>query len=191
MFAGMTALLLGVVLCSEAYDSLATHAQSDQTTSPPSIESVRQLTDLAILEITATEVATSSVNGHAGSTTATVLICGTITLTVDLGQTEFTEVDEDRQHLVLALPHPSVRRVEIDHRASRVLSCERSGLWNLAVGAAHEDRAISQAFLTGQQQLREQGDSDVFIQQARLHTLAVLSGFASELGWTVEVRWTE
>ena len=186
----MATILLGVVLCLEAYDSLATHTDPDESSTPPSIEAVRQLADLTVLEITATEIATNSVNGHAGSTTAIVLVSGTITLTVDLEQAQFVEVDENQQHLVVSLPEPSVRRVEIDHRASRVLICERSGLWSLAVGEAHEDRVISEAFLIGQQQLREQGDSDVFIQRARQHALAVISRFTSELGWTVEVRWT-
>lgn len=189
--AGAATLLLGLMLCAEAYESLASTPEPEQTITPPSIDSIRELAELTVLEVEASEVVTTEVNGYTGGTSAIVQVHGTITLGVDLDRARFVEVDEVQQHIVLALPPTEVRRVAIDHQTSRVLRCQRSGLWRMAIGDALEDQAIKSALVIGQQRLGATASRDDVDQRARGHAASVLGRFVSELGWTLDIRWDE
>lgn len=187
--AGATSVLLGLLLCGEAYDSLALKDYQEQAGTQIILDGIRELAELVVLEVQLTEAVTATVSGRTGSTTAVVVITGSVTLAVDLELARIVEPDRERQNLVLALPQPTVRSVAIDHEASRVASCQRSGLWELAVGEAHEDRVIADAFAAGQRRLEAAGREERFAQRARHHTEAVIERFARDAGWTVEVRW--
>ena len=191
ILAGTATIWLGLLLCSTIHESQADETPTEPTRTPLSIDAIRELADLTVLEINATEVVTSTVSGHTGSTNAVVVVAGSITIAVDLEQAHIVEVDQDRQHLVLTLPPPSVRDVAIDHNASHVASCQRSGLWELAIGEAHEDRVIADAFAIGQRRLEVAGGEQLFTHRARQHTEAVIHRFAREVGWTIEVLWEE
>lgn len=193
MIVGLATIWLGMMLCSKAYESLAYTPPEDEpaASSPPSIDAIRGLAELTVLEMEVTDVVTASVNGRTGGTTVDMLIRGTVTLAVDLQQARFIEVDELRQHIVLALPPPNVRRVAIDHQGSRVLNCQRTGLWRMAVGDALEDQAIRSALIIGEQRLNVAASRDDLDQRARRHAQSVLTGFVSEMGWTLLVRGDE
>lgn len=178
------------MLCGEAYQSLAHTPPVQQPTHspPPSIDAIRDMSELTVLQIEVTDVVTTSVQGQTGSITVDMLIRGTVTLGIDLEQARFIEVDEEQQHIVLALPPPVVRRVAIDHQTSRVLSCQRNGLWRMAVGDALEDQAISSALVIGQQRLSYAASRADLNLRARGHAESVLGRFVTELGWTLDVR---
>ena len=189
ILAGATAIWIGLVLTSRAYDALATEPETPPFRTPPNIEAIRELSDLTVLEVEATEVVTASVEGRVGSTTVIGLVHGIVTLGVDLDQAHFVEVDQERRHLVLALPPPTVRRVAIDPVTSRSLHTQRDGLWQIAVGSAHEDRAFAEALVIGQQRLDNAASRSDLTERARHHAEAVLQRFAAEIEWTLEVRW--
>ena len=191
ILAGAATIWLGLLLCSSAYESQADDTPAEPPRTPLSIDVIRELADLTVLEINATEVVTSTVSGHTGNTSAVVVVTGSITLAVDLEQARIVMADQDRQHFIVALPPPKVQRVAIDHDASRVVSCQRSGLWELAIGQAHEDRVISDAFATGQYRLEAAGREQRFSRRARVHTDAVIQRFARDVGWIIEVQWEE
>jgi len=181
------------MLCSEAYESLA-HAPPDEKpthSTPPSIDAIRAMSELTVLQIELTDVVSTSVHGQTGRITVDMLIRGTVTLGIDLEQARFIEVDKAQQNIVLALPPPEVRRVAIDHEASRVLNSQRGGLWRMAVGDALEDQAIRSALVIGQQRLSVAAARDVLNQRARGQAEAVLDRFISEVGWARDVRWEE
>lgn len=188
---GVALTCLGLMLCSKAYESLAHTPPENKPTSsrPPSIDAIRELAELTVLEIEVTDVVTASVTGQTGGTTIDMLVRGSVTLAVDLQQARFVKVDKDQQQIVLALPPPEVRRVTIDHQTSRVLNCQRSGLWRMTVGEALEDQAISAALVLGQQRLSNAASRDDLDQRARRHAEAVLQRFVTEITWTLEVRW--
>ena len=129
ILSGTATLWIGLALTSRAYDVLATEPEPPPHPTPPSIEAIRELSELTVLEVEATEVATASVEGRVGGTTVVALVHGIVTLGVDLDQARLVEVDQERQRLVLALPQPDVRRVAIDPVISRSLHTQRDGLW--------------------------------------------------------------
>lgn len=85
----------------------------------------------------------------------------------------------------------SVRRVAIDPVNSRALHKQRDGLWQIAVGSAHEERAFAQALVIGQQWLDNAVSRSDLTERAKRHAEAVLQRFASEIEWTLDVRWRE
>jgi hypothetical protein len=179
------------MLCAEAYESLASTPEPEQPSTPPSIGSIRELAELTVLELEASEVVTTEVTGYTGSTSAIVQVHGTITLGVDLNEARYIQVDVEQRRLVLSLPQPEVRRVAIDPNASRTLRCGRSGLWQLAVGSAHEDTVVTEALVIGRDRLSQAASHEDMLRRAQRQTEAVLIRFVSEMGWTIEVAWDE
>lgn len=181
---------MGLLLCSTAYDALASSTPSEPThPAPPSINRIRELAELTVLEVEATDVVDSHVRGRTGGTRVIVLVHGTITLSVDLDKARYLQVDQEHRVLVLGLPKPTVRRAGIDPSMCRVLSCERTGLWQMAVGSAREGEAIASAMAAGHDRLIHAASEDGLVSRARQHAEAVLCRFVNELGWTLEVRW--
>ena len=188
---GSITILLGVMLCGEAYDSLAATTQAGHTIGPPQLEAIRGLAELTILEVEATEIVSAEVTGYTGGTSVVMLVRGTVTLGVDLEQAKIIEVDEDRRRVVLGLPPPEVRRVMIHHEDARVLSCERRGLWRIAVGQAKEDQAIKEVLAVGQDRLMQAASLENNIDQARMHAETTIGKFLSDTGWELNVQWKE
>jgi|GEM_PF-1758696 len=188
---GTASVLLGLTLCSEAYESLAATDQPEQPVTAPSIDRIRELNELTVLEVQASEVVTTEVNGRTGGTTVVVLVHGTVTLGVDLEQARYLHVDAEQRQLTLALPQPTVRRVAIDPHASRLLSCERSGLWNMAIGPAREDEAFAASLAIGHDRMAHAASREDIVARARHHAESVLGRFVTELGWSLEMRWEE
>lgn len=189
ILAGATCIGLGLLLCNMAYESMAALPESESISTPPSIESIRELSELTILAVEAMAVVSTEVSGYTGCTSVAMLVQGTVTLAVDLDRARFVQVDQQRKHLLLALPRPSVRRVSIDPHQTRVLHCERRGLWRLAVGTALEDRALAEAMAVGHDRLKGAGLQVERIQRARDHAQAVLRRFITEMGWTLDIHW--
>ncbi|MGB0766271.1 MAG: DUF4230 domain-containing protein [Phycisphaeraceae bacterium] len=185
--AGAATILLGLLLINTA--SPAPADEPDRPNPPPDIQSIQELAELTLLEVRASEVITSEVTGYTGGTSAIVLVHGSVTLAVDLNQARYLEVDEERRRLVLGLPQPKIHRVAIDPETSRVLSCDRSGLWHLAMGAAHEHTLITDAMTIARERMLQAASDNGLTERARHHAEAVLARFVSEMGWTLEVRW--
>lgn len=191
ILAGATFIWLGLLLCNTACDLIALTPEPSPASLPPSIDRIRELAELTVTEILASEVVEGSVSGHAGSVIVIALIHGTATLGIDLEQARFLQVDEQSQHLVLGLPRPSVRRVAIDHHRTRVLSCERYGLWRLAVGTALEDRAFAKSLVIGHAMLKDAALRAEHASRARNHAQALLIRFVESLGWTLAIQWQD
>ncbi len=191
IIAGTVMLWLGLSLCGTAYDTLASAAQPRPPDEPPCIDRIRELAELTVLEVNASEIVNAEISGYTGGTCVIVLVQGNVTLGVDLGAAEYLHVDLERRHLVLSLPQPTVRRTSIDPRTSRLLRCDRAGLWRMAVGPAREYEAFAAALAIGQERLRSTAASDDFVDRAGRHAESVLARFVSEMGWTLDVRWQE
>jgi hypothetical protein len=190
--AGPATIWLGFALCSHAYNALSATPDVQPPKDPPSIERIRELSELTVLEIEATKIVTTVIRGHTGSTTAVVLVHGTATYGVDLEAARYARVDREQQELILALPVPTVRRVAINPQTSQMLSCQRSGLWQLATGPAWEDTALSNALAIGHDRLARDTSNGEFTSRAKRQAEAAIGRFIGELGWTLsEVRWQE
>lgn len=187
--AGGVIIWLGLFMCSDAYKSLAQPTYAKPPNAPPGIEVIRELAELAVLKVEATEVITGRVKGRVGGTSVIVLVRGDVMIGVDLEKAKFLKIDEDQHHLILSLPPPTVRRVVIDHHVSRTIHCQRDGIWNMAIGPAAEDKAIADAFMRGTERLKEVAAHKEMIQRAKRHAEFVLGRFTNEAGWSLEVRW--
>lgn len=188
---GLTCIWLGINLCVGAFKALATTPDVKHTVSQPSIESIRELSELTVLQVRATEVVTNEIKGQTGGTSVAVLVTGDVFLGVDLEQAKFVEVYKDQQHLVLSLPVPGVRRAAIDHQASHVIYSQRQGLWRMTLGPALEDELIAKAFMRGEQRLQDAAARAGLIHRAKQHAESVIGRFADETGWVLAVRWDE
>jgi hypothetical protein len=187
---GLACIWLGINLCGSAYEALAT-TPFEHTVSPPSIESIRDLSELTVLQVRATEVVTNEIKGQTGGTSVAVLVTGDVFLGVDLEQAEFVEIDQDKQHIVLFLPVPEVRRAAIDHRTSQMIYSERHGLWRMALGPALEDELIADAYKIGEQRLKDAAMQADLTGRAKRHAESVLRRFIDGTGWTLTIRWSD
>ena len=191
MLAGLTFIWLGINLCSSVHNALVDTPDVEHAVSPPSIEAIRELSELTVLQVRATEVITNKARGQTGSTSVAVLIHGDVFLGVDLEQAEFVEVDREQQHLTLSLPTPGVRRAAIDHQASQMIYSHRKGLWRMALGPAMEDELIANAYKVGQQRLQEAAAQADLTDRAKQHAESVLRRFIDATGWTLTIRWND
>lgn len=189
--AGITSICLGLMLCGRAYDTLGVVEPPERSDSPPKIETIRSISELSVLEVDASEIVTAQVKGYTGGTYVVVLVTGTLAYGIDLEQARYLQADEQQRHLVITLPKPRVRQVRIDPARCQLLSCERSGLWQLAIGPAHEDEAFLLAMSLAHDQLIEAASRDDLSTQAQQQAVTVLRRFVSETGWTTAIRWTE
>lgn len=189
--AGASILWLGLILCGEAYESLASQHPSEQAQGPPSIDAIRKLAELSVLEVDATKMVATEIKGHAGGISAIVLVRATVTIGVDLEQAEFVDVDKEQQHLVLSLPVPGVHRAAIDHEASQMIYSQRKGLWRMALGPALEDELIANAYKVGEQRLKEAASQADPIDRAKRHAKSVLRRFIDGTGWTLTISWSD
>jgi hypothetical protein len=188
---GLACVWLGINLCSSAYEALATTPVVEQIDSPPSIESIRKLSELTVLQVRATEIVTNEIKGQTGGTSVAVLVTGDVFLGVDLEQAKFVQVDKDQRHLVLSLPVPAVRRAAIDHQASQMIYSQRQGLWRMALGPALEDELIAKAFTVGEQRLQEAAVQADLTDRAKRHAESVLRRFIEGTGWVLTIRWSD
>jgi hypothetical protein len=191
VLAGLAAVWLGINLCNSVHDALATAPDVERVISPPSIESIRELSELTVLQVRATEVITSEVSGTTGGTSVAVVVHGDVFLGVDLEQAEFVDIDKEQQHLALSLPTPKVRRAAIDHHTSQMIYTARHGLWRLAVGEAREDELIANAYRVGQQRLQEAAAQTDLTDRAKRHAESVLRRFIDGTGWALTIRWND
>lgn len=188
---GLTFIWVGLNLCNSVHNALAVTPDVEHTINPPSIESIRELSELTVLQVRATEVITTESRGRTGSTSVAVLIHGDVFLGVDLEQAEFVDVDKEQQHLVLSLPAPGVHRAAIDHQASQMIYTQRKGLWRMALGPALEDELIANAYKVGEQRLREAAAQADLTDRAKRHAESVLRRFIDGTGWTLTIRWSD
>ena len=186
---GVASTWIGVLICIWAYDGLTSPGQTEQPITPPSLDAIRELSELTVLEIEATELVTTSLGGYTGSTSVVVLVKGTLTYGVDLDQARYLQTNQAQQHLVVTLPQPKVRDAVIHHHTSQVLRTERSGLWQLAIGPAREDEALMTALAIGHDRFMSAASRDDLVSRAKRHAEAVLAQFVSEMGWAIEIRW--
>ena len=186
-----TCLLIGLLLCVLAFNSLHITQRAPQPSDPLALHAVHELTELVVLEAQAADLVRAEVGGYTGWTSVQLRVHGTVTLGVELKRARLLKVYPGRRHIVLSLPPPSVRSVAIDPRRTIVLGSERGGLWRLVIGEACEGRAIAQALATGQSRLKANVLQDDHALRAKRHTEVVLHRYAAELGWTVDLRWDQ
>ena len=187
---GSLVLTLGLLLCSRSWAALKP-STTDRPAQPPSIASIRELAELAVLEIDVTDIVTGQAAGYTGSTTTTLLIAGTATLAIDMTDACFIQVDPQRRHAVLSLPPPTLQRIAIDPATTRPITTQRHGLWHLAPGHASEDEAVLEAMQQHRQRLEAAGLPAAAIKRAKEQTESIVARYSNDLGWTLMIDWQQ
>ena len=139
-----------------------------------SLEAVRELAELTVLELDSTDVVTGFAGGRTGQLTPTLLVCATATVAAEPSKARYARVNGDRGRLVLAIPRPTLRRVTIDHTATRRLTSIRTGLWQLASGPALGDEAIAAALRDASRRLKTSTSPEPVVEQAQRHAEAAV-----------------
>ena len=155
----------------------------------PTIEEVRELSDLVLLEVPISDIHVSTLEGLTGGLTMAVAVRGDVQIAADLGRARFEAVDEAGKSVVLVIPKPTAQRPRVDHEKTRVLEIRRTGMWRVLGGGAGEDVLTERAFADAQRVLGAAANDPKLIAQACGRTERVMRGFFEALGWTVRVQW--
>ena len=160
---------------------------------PPSIEAVRQLSELATVRVLLADVQSSRLEGVVGGAEADLLVRGELLVWVDLAQARFEGVDPVSKTAGVVLPQPRVSPPRIDHAKSRVVRVRQTGVWAVLPGDGAQAAVVTRAFREAERALAGGGGSDAdraeYLSLARRRTEEVLASAFGPTGWSLSVRW--
>ena len=157
----------------------------------PTIEEVRELSDLVVLDVPISDVHVSTLDGLTGSMKMVVAVRGDVQIATDLGSARFEDRNEEEKIAIVVVSKPRVQRPRVDHERTRVVEISRSGMWRILGGGAGEDVLTELAFSDAQKVLGEAAKDPELIAMACGRTERVLRGFFESVGWTVRVQWED
>jgi hypothetical protein len=158
----------------------------------PTIEQVRALSALTVLELDVADVQVTDLRGYTGGARAALVVKGDVTLASDLAQARFASVDHTARAAVLVLPPPRAGNARVDHARTRLIGVWRDGLWQMAPGGdAARAALVNQAYAEAQRVVAEAGQSPELDRRARAQAESVLKAFFGAMGWTLTVRWSD
>ena len=181
--AGGTLYTKQMVWWMEASDPVSHLSQA------PTIEKVRELSELVTMEVPISDVHISELDGFTGGVKMAVAVRGEVQITTNLQQAEYEDPDVDARRITLILPKPSVNRPRVDHEQTRIMEIHRSGLWKLYPGQAGERELTNRAYTAAQRVLKQAADDPKLLARACGRTEKVLRHFFDAVGWQVVIQW--
>ena len=186
--AGASALLtwrIAVGVSVSSPPSTSTHAG-------PSIEQVRQLSELVTLRVDVADVQETNVQGLLGGMRVALVVKGDFLLGVDLERARFQSVNETGKSAILVLPVPQRSSPRVDHARTRVVQVTSEGLWAAVPGDGQSRaRVLDLAYGEAQQTIAAAAADPQLSQRARRQAEQVLGAFFKALGWSITIRWAE
>lgn len=191
-------MLLFVLICGLAAGwKLAEHHRATALTSPaaahehtgPTLEKVRELSELVTLTVEVADVQQTRIDGRVGGICAILAVRGDVQVGVDLTAARFERVDHQRRTAVLELPEPAVNRPRVDHNRSRLFGVRSDGLWAITPGDRMYGIVTERAWSEAQRSVGVAALNNSVIDRARLRAEHVLRLYCGAIGWQVEVRW--
>lgn len=156
----------------------------------PTIEHVRELSELVTIRVDVADVQETLVAGHLGSLRVALILKGDFLLSIDLTQARFESVDAAGKTAVLVLPTPRATSPRVDHDRTRVVAVTDEGLWTVVPGDdAARGRIVNLAYIEAQRTVAAAAADRVLVERARRRAEQVLSTFFRAAGWAVRVQW--
>ena len=181
------ALIVLVVLAAWWIYAARQPAQPKIVSLGPTVEEVQKLSELVTLRIYISDVLVGSDEQWNGSVEAAFLVKGDALISVDLARMDVAK-DVEKKTAVLTLPKPRILSARVDHERSKMWDIKRG--W-LVIGDERAKNVYQSGFLHAQRLVEQVAGQDEWIDKARLQAEALLKGFYSALGWTVEVKWKD
>jgi len=170
--------------------SATSRGSTSSTHTGPTIEQVRELSELVTIRVDVADVQETSVSGQLGGLRVALIVKGDFLLGVDLSHARFDAVDEGTKTAVIVLPAPRATSPRVDHDRTRVVRVSDEGLWTVVPGDAGRGRVIDRAYAEAQQTVAGVAGDPALADRARRRAEQVLGAFFRVCGWTVRVKWT-
>lgn len=154
----------------------------------PTIEMVKELSELTTLRVVLADVVFSDIAGLAGGAEAGLLLRGDFTVSTDLSVARFEQVDVAGHRAVLVLPQPKASPPRIDHSRSRVVLIRQTGIWRIVPGDDACVAVVNEVYREAQR-IVAAGDQQEYQDAARRRAEHVLQTFYNRIGWGISVRW--
>ncbi|MDX1565318.1 MAG: DUF4230 domain-containing protein [Phycisphaeraceae bacterium] len=166
---------------------------------PPRIDEIRQMSDLVVAELKISFIHTEKLESGAliglkvGAVKAKFAVRGDVVVSTDLSKARYLKVHPQQQRAVLELPVPEPKRPRVDHERTQVIGYEREGAWTFLPSHRPEEKVTSDGLRKIQRILQQhaQDKQQLYIKQAKQQVLKELGRFYKDLGWDLEVVWTD
>lgn len=158
--------------------------------SEPSIEAIREISRLAVLEVALSDV----VFAPEDDPEIAYVARGDAVLALDLDRVRILSTDSDAGVLHIQLPQPQVTRARIDHEKSGAFFEKGPSPLKRLLGDLFDkpDSAIRDAAMSiAQRNIAELAEREEHVQRARLQAENLLGGWLKQLGWRANFSWIE
>jgi hypothetical protein len=157
----------------------------------PTIQQIRQLSQLVTAKITIADARETTLSGYLGDVKAVLVVRGDALLGPDLSQARIISCDPATRTMVIELPLPRVISYRLDHTGTRLACLSHDGLWVIVPGDAGRTAVLNRAYAEAEQAVAEAAAKPDVIDKAIEHAQEALGSFFATGGWRVEIRWTQ
>ena len=177
---------LTVLLLLAASASISAPAETVESEFDP-YQLLEQAADLVVLRVPVEVPVHETLRGYVGGVEVTGRVQCWQSVGVDLQQAEVIEVDHANRVVHVRLPEPDVLDVRLDMGGSW-LQTRRVGLWRVAIGEAHEQACLEQAWRVAERYFADMQLDQSLRSQALRRAERVIARVFGGSGWEVSGR---
>ena len=115
------------------------------------------------------------------------LLHGDVLLGVDMSQARYEMSDLEKRRVTISLPQPHLVASKVDHDQSRQLSVEHKVPF--AGWLSNTDSLRNSVWSHAERRVRELGQTEESMQEARSNAEVVLIKFFDKLDWKLDIKW--
>jgi hypothetical protein len=165
------------------------HGQVTHEHAGPTLEQIRELSELVTVTVDVADVQQTRIDGHVGGICAVLVVKGDVQVGVDLSAARFENIDASGKTAVLMLPEPTVSRPRLDHDRSHLFAVRQDGLWAITPGDHMYDRVTDRAWTEAQHTVVQAASDGKILERSRRHADEVLHTWFGAIGWEVTIQW--
>ena len=152
----------------------------------PTIEKIQNISELATLRISISDVLKSKGTYYSGS----FLIKGYAIIGVDVQKAVLQSTDQESKKIVIKLPRPRVISASVDHERSITWDYKNESSWpEWTLPKSDIDAMRDNAFKEGQKLIEQAANKDEHIQMAKGISEAVINNMYKMVDWNVQIIW--
>jgi len=142
---------------------------------------IHDLQELVSVDVSIADVLTADCEDYEGAW----LVEGDALISVDMGQAEFVEVDDERTSTVVRLPLPRVLHPRVNHEKTITYNFDSKRAWRRVDEAKVRKQALPQA----QRLIEVAAGNAQYIDKAKKNTEDMIKDMYRFAGWSVEIQW--
>jgi hypothetical protein len=159
--------------------------------SPPTIEQVRDLSELVTTSVDVADVQLTDVRGWTGGVRVAMLVRGQYSLSTDLSRARFESIDGSNKTAVLVLPQPRATSPRLNHDRTKLFAVSPYGTWQIVPSNRAEVAAINTAMAEAQSSITIAASSGAQLADARRQVESVVRSFSRAIDWHIAIRWSD